>query len=98
MSWKVDCKPTYNEALGILHLPMLNEALLSKWMSCIMTAEGEMMVKVLKDRYEIGLDWDREAASIRGVFAFWQGVKRVSLRFEISLLQAGGWFVFLLLA
>ena len=35
-----------------------------------MSAWEEMVVRVLKDRYDIGLDWDRGAALVCGAFAF----------------------------
>ena len=58
MLCEVACKPTEKGGLGILHLPTLNEVLLSIWVSRIMNVGEEMVVKVLKDRYDLGLDWD----------------------------------------
>ena len=77
MSWEVSCKPTEKGGLGILYLLTLDEALQSKWVSRIMNAGEEMTVKVLKDRYDIGLDWDRGAALVCRAYAFWLGVRRV---------------------
>ena len=71
MSWEVACKPTEKGRSGILHLPTLNEALLTKWVSHIMNAGEEMVVKVLKDRYDFRLDWDQGAAIVRMASAFW---------------------------
>ena len=80
MSWEVACKPIEMGGLEILHLPTLNEALLSKWVSHIMNAREEMLVKVLKDRYDFGLDWDRGAALALGASAFWQGIRQIFQR------------------
>ena len=77
MSWEVACKPTEKEGLRILHLQTLDEALMSKWVSCIMNAGEEMVVKVLKDRYDFGLDRDQGAALVCRASAFWQRVRRV---------------------
>ena len=42
-----------------------------------MNSGEEMVMKVQKDRYDFGLDWDRGAALVRRASTFWQGIRRV---------------------
>ena len=46
------------------------------------------MVKMMKDRYDFGLDWDQGTALVRWPSAFWQEADESSPGFEISSLPS----------
>ena len=64
------CKPTRQGGLGVPHLKTMNVALLAKWVKRIVGLEEDVIGAVMRDRYGVGVVWDKLTSRMRGASAF----------------------------
>ena len=57
VSWDIVCQPIKRGGLGILHVQIMNTALLMKWVTKTMGPQEDPATLILKDNYGRGLDW-----------------------------------------
>ena len=74
ISWDVVCQSIKGGGLGILHMQSINTALLTKWVTRIMGPEEDLAALILRDNYNMGLDWVTRFATNRGASPFCQGL------------------------
>ena len=77
VAWDVICRPTNLGGLGVLHLPTMNLALLTKWVARFMGPGEDLVKNILHDCYGSGWQHEGIAGAARGVSLFWHNIKKV---------------------
>ena len=68
--------------MGVPHLDTMNVALLTKWVKRIVGQEDDLIKFVMRDRYGIGLAWEKFTANVSGASALWRGLSEVVPRVQ----------------